>query len=68
VPVGELLVHPRLEIAVGPFALEERIAQEEDAVTVFDLERLSGTGGEGEGEEERAEEAHGAGGGENREA
>ena len=50
--VGELLVHPRFQIAVSALALQQHIAEEKHAVAGEDLKgRLGGAGG-GEGEEE----------------
>ena len=61
VAIGELLVDPRLEIAVGALALEEGVAEEEDAVAVLDFKRLGGAREEGDEDEEGDEEgeAHG---------
>ena len=47
VAVGELLVHPRFEIAVGVLAFEEGVAEEEDAVAFHDLERRGVGGAQG---------------------
>ena len=57
--VGELLAHPRFQIAVGALAFEEGIAEEEDAVAGEDFKRGVGGAGDGEGEEEDQEGAHG---------
>ena len=57
--VGELLAHPRFQIAVGALALQQRVAEEEDAVAGEDFKRRRGGAGDGEGEEEDEEGAHG---------
>ena len=50
--VGELLVHPRFQVAVSALALEQHVAEEKHPVAGEDLKgRLGGAGG-GEGEEE----------------
>ena len=58
--IGELLDHARLQVAIGAFALEERVAEEEDAVAVLDFKwlRASDVREEecGEGEEDVAHE------------
>ena len=55
VAVGELLVHPRFEIAVGVLAFEEGVAEEEDAVAFHDLEGRGVGGAEGREEEDEQE-------------
>ena len=58
--VGELLVHARLEVAVGALALEQGVAEEKDAVAILDFKRLGGAErGEAEEQTRGKERTHG---------
>ncbi len=61
VAIQELLLHARLEVTVGAFALEEGVAEEEDAVAFLDFKRVGGVeGDEAERKDDEAAEEEGA--------
>ena len=52
-------MHPRFEVAVGALALQQGVAEEEDAVAGADLKGRLGGEGDGDEEQEGEERAHG---------
>jgi hypothetical protein len=58
-PIRKLLVHARLEVAVGAFPLEQGVAEEKDAVAILNLKWLGGMKGGGD-DEKKAQGKEGA--------